>query len=168
VQVFDGDIEGGVTYEVEGGSTVIDYVVYPYGSGETYVNGERFVGKEGDTAIDIGGDCTVWRLIPGQMYTPAGQDYWTGIADVIAHEAPERGFTNQWLIDCQFHAYHPSESSLWKPGAYSDYFPFINRCHFCSSDLEGDDEFVLTLHGGARRFAGVRWPAWMRRAKQLE
>lgn len=50
--------------------------------------------------------------------------------DGILHDAPPESFSNEWLIDFQFKGYNLSESSLWKPSAYSDYFLFSDRCHF--------------------------------------
>lgn len=46
--------------------------------------------------------------------------------------------TNEWVMGTQLKAYHPSESSMWKPDAYSDYWPFVNRCHFMSPEIAGD------------------------------
>ena len=72
-----------------------------------------------------------------------GADAFDGIAPTggvggIAHTAEPRGFTNEWMIGFQFKAYHPSESSIWKPSAYSDYFTFSDRCHFYHPSYPGD------------------------------
>lgn len=138
VEVASGDIEPAAIYEVEGTTPGIDFVDY---DGITWQPGERFTGGGSDDFTAYG-DATVWRLIPGQMYTPAGQDYWDGIADRIAAVAPPQGWSNRWVMGFQFRAYHPSESSLWKPGAYSDYFPFTNRCHFGSPEIGADPSWL--------------------------
>ena len=55
-------------------------------------------------------------------------DALSGITDAIAHDAPPEGWSNEWVGFWQFKGYNPSESSLWKPDAYSDFFAMSDRC----------------------------------------
>jgi hypothetical protein len=108
--IVSGSIKEGFLYEVREGSIEYD--------GKTYVQGERFVGS---STGDFGGG--------GKVYE----------ADGIRHTAQPHDYTNEWLLGCDFIAYHPSESSIWKPSVYSDYFPhLVNRCHFYSPYIATD------------------------------
>jgi hypothetical protein len=62
-------------------------------------------------------------------------DSLAGIRDAIAHEAPEAGWTNEWVGFWQFKGYNPSGTSLWKPDSYSDYFALSDRCLFTHNPL---------------------------------
>jgi hypothetical protein len=95
-----------------------------------------------------------------------GADTFAGIAPVngvggIAHTAPPRGFTNQWMMGFQLKAYHPSESSIWKPSAFSDYFTFSDRCHFYHpsyvSDLQQHFDYGATLSLAPEAAPGYRY-----------
>jgi len=95
-----------------------------------------------------------------------GADTFDGIAPTdgvggIAHVAEPRGFTNEWMIGFQFKAYHPSESSIWKPSAYSDYFTFSDRCHFYHpsypSDLQQHFDYGETLSLSPEGAPGYRY-----------
>ena len=77
-------------------------------------------------------------------YGSTQADSLAGIRDAIAHEAPDAGWTNEWVGFWQFKAYNPSGSSLWKPDSYSDYFALSDRCMFAHNPLSiGQD---LKLH----------------------
>ena len=93
-------------------------------------------------------------------------DTFNGIAPVngvggIVHTAEPRGFTNEWMMGFQFKAYHPSESSPWKPSAYSDYFTFSDRCHFYHptypSDLQQHFDYGQTLSLSPEGASGYRY-----------
>lgn len=95
-----------------------------------------------------------------------GADTFDGIAPVggvggIKHAAEPRWFTNEWMIGFQFKAYHPSESSIWKPSAYSDYFTFSDRCHFYhpsyTSDLQQHFDYGETLSLSPEGAPGYRY-----------
>jgi hypothetical protein len=58
------------------------------------------------------------------------------VHDGIRHAALRKGFTNEWTMFVEPRCYHPSESSIWKPAAYSDYFAFCDRCHFYSGTAQ--------------------------------
>ena len=99
-------------------------------------------------------------------HATTGQDSFTGIAPTdgvggIAHTAEPGGFTNEWMIGFQFKAYHPSESSIWKPSAYSDYFTFSDRCHFYHptypSDLQQHFDYGETLSLSPEGAPGYRY-----------
>ena len=74
-----------------------------------------------------------YRAVPHSY----GADALEGITDAIATDAPERGCSNEWCGFVNSHPYHVSESSAWKPSAFSDYFPIIDRCMFYSSAIKG-------------------------------
>jgi hypothetical protein len=93
-------------------------------------------------------------------------DTFAGIAPVdgvggIAHTAEPRGFTNEWMMGFQFKAYHPSESSIWKPSAFSDYYTFSDRCHFYHptyvSDLQQHFDYGQTLSLSPEGAPGYRY-----------
>lgn len=100
--VENGQIKAGYRYEVRTGD-----VVY---AGSGYTAGTVFMGLEGHGGWEGG----------GAVYE----------ADGIRLAAPPGGETNRWVIGAQFKAYGLSESSLFKPEAYSDYFALSDRCHF--------------------------------------
>lgn len=85
----------------------------------------------------------------------------TGGVGGIVHTAQPRGFTNEWMMGFQFKAYHPSESSIWKPSAYSDYFTFSDRCHFYHptypSDLQQHFDYGQTLSLSPEGASGYRY-----------
>ena len=80
----------------------------------------------------------------GQVFTAVkGARTWIGSGAVfefngIRHTAEPEALTNEWLLGIQLKPYHPSDSSLWKPDAYSDYWPLVNRCHFYSPEIAND------------------------------
>jgi len=84
------------------------------------------------------GNSVLW-LTPNYKAVPRanGTDALEGITDAIATDAPPRGYSNEWCGFVNSHPYHVSESSLWKPSAFSDYFPIIDRCMFYSSAING-------------------------------
>jgi hypothetical protein len=93
-------------------------------------------------------------------------DTFAGIAPVngvggIAHTAEPQGYTNEWMMGFQFKAYHPSESSIWKPSAFSDYYTFSDRCHFYHptypSDLQQHFDYGQTLSLSPEGAPGYRY-----------
>jgi hypothetical protein len=54
------------------------------------------------------------------------------VLDGIRHAARKRGWSNEWVMFPQFKAYNPSATSIYKPDAYADFFPFSERCFFHS------------------------------------
>lgn len=65
-------------------------------------------------------------------------DMFDGIADAIAATAPENGFTNEWVATIDFKALRYLETSIWKPDAYSKFWPLANRCHLLDPDIAAD------------------------------
>jgi hypothetical protein len=88
--------------------------------GTNYVAGQVFTGVHG--AGEFQGD--------GHVY-----EY-----DGIRHTPEREGETNEWLMGHQFKVYHPSDSSIWKPDAYSDYWFLSERCLFGYNNLPEDLE----------------------------
>lgn len=54
----------------------------------------------------------------------------------ITATASPTGYTNEWVMELCGKPYSPSESSLWKPEVYANYYPYINRCHFAAPRTE--------------------------------
>lgn len=76
-------------------------------------------------------------------YYPAGTTFTAGRDDLnytgnglvyesngIRASAEPTGESREWVMGLQLKAYRANESSIWKPGAYSDYFAFSERCQF--------------------------------------
>ena len=78
-----------------------------------------------------GGKSVIWinPLAPSLNGLPDA-DTLSGIRDEIATEAPDGGYSNEWVMVPQFKAYHPSATSLWAPETYSDFFANSDRCAF--------------------------------------
>jgi len=124
-RVLSTEIQNGITYVVRTGSAMYN--------GHNYTEGQTFVGVSGVTEF-------------------------TGSEEVYEHDgirefAPPNGYSNEWLIGVEFKAYHPSESSIWKPSAYSDYYGLMNRCHFYSPDIANDE--VTLMHGAFGQRVGT-------------
>lgn len=116
-RVSSSEVTTGISYVVRTGS-----VFY---NNKNYVTGQTFVGVAGVTTFT--GD--------GELY-----EY-----DGIRASAPVNGYSNEWLLGVEFKAYHPSDTSLWKPDSYSDFYGLMNRCHFYSPDIANDA--VTLMHG---------------------
>lgn len=99
------------------------------------------------------------NYVTGQQFTGvAGQSTYTGGGELFEYEgiratAPVNGYSNEWLLGVEFKAYHPSETSIWKPSAYSDYYGLMNRCHFYSPDIAND--YSTLMHGAFGERAGT-------------
>lgn len=113
-RVPSGSVEWGREYQVRTGNIT-------YGD-RTYAAGQRFIGVNGQTGYTGG----------TELYE----------ADGIALTAPPQGYSNRWLLGIEFKAYHPDEASIWKPSAFSDYWPLLNRCLFYSPEV-GQDVYTL-------------------------
>lgn len=116
-RISSSEIQWGIQYTVRTGT--IEY------NGQTLVAGSLFTGASGVTTYEGG----------GEVY-----EY-----DGIRHTAPPQGYSNEWMLGVEFKAYHPSESSIWKPSAYSDYYGLMDRCHFYSPDIAND--YSTLMHG---------------------
>ena len=60
----------------------------------------------------------------------------------IRSTAPTGGETNEWVLDVELRPYDTDEASLFKPSAYTDYFAFLNRCHFYSNPMQFDADLL--------------------------
>lgn len=112
--VTSGNIEADVVYEVRatGGDTVT-YNSVVYGDGDT------FAGVSGVTTYSV-----------------------SGSPDVREHEgirtsARPGGWSNEWVIWLQTMAYSPSSSNTFDIEAYTDHFPFMDRCTLFSGPVAG-------------------------------
>ena len=125
------DVETGRTYIVRGSP---GYVVY---NGDSYVQGQTFEAVAGTNVFAEFGIARVYEN------------------DGIRHEASENGFSNGWMVGFDFKVHRPEETSVWKPDAYSDWFPFSDRCQFYQ-DWESH-----TLNADARRHFAYGSKIWM-------
>lgn len=57
--------------------------------------------------------------------------------------APENGVTNEWVLDVELRPYDEDSASLFKPDAYTDYYSFVNRCHFYSNQMPTDPDLLM-------------------------
>lgn len=146
-----------VSYEVTGGKSVLRFkrfAQYP-GIDGTEVRADCFADIapsldalasgaliEGETYIVRGSGQIVYRgtgYSQDQTFTATTDASFEKIGSVelyvrdgIRHAALKKGFTNEWTMFLEPRCYHPSDSSIWKPEAFSDYFSFHERCHFYS------------------------------------
>lgn len=111
--VQTGEIVRDEKYIVRGASGGITY------DGATFGPGQTFLGRT-KTKFEASGDALLY------------------IYDGIRSQARERGFTNEWLMFIGTHVYHPSESSIWKPEAYADFFTWNQRCHYQSGSINNN------------------------------
>lgn len=133
-QVLSGDLLAERTYIVR--VAAVTYL------GDEYAPGETFTAVAG---------ASTFTTVTGQVFEYNG----------IRHAAYAQGETNEWLMGVQFKGYHPSESSLWKPDAYSDYFALSNRCHFYAPEVGNDAPLLWHTAYGQRvsgTFGGVLAP----------
>lgn len=102
----------GVSKIVEG----VEYVVRSHTGGSITYNGirylheKRFVGSK-ESTFDTDGDALLLEY------------------EGIKPTAPKGGWSNEWVMDEEFHFYHPSSSSLWKLDSYADWYMRGNRCN---------------------------------------
>lgn len=79
----------------------------------------------------------------------------------IAHTAPVNGWTNEWVLDVELRPYDNDAASLFKPDAYTDYFSFINRCHFYSNQMLVDSELLRHISYNEPPLAPESPPGWI-------
>lgn len=120
--VASGSLLGGVQYKVTGGSVVHN--------GVTVADGETFTAAVG--VKDFTGEGEV-RQVNG-----------------ILASAPPNGLSNEWMMFVGLNCYNDSESSDYKPEAYSDSIVgLINRCKFFANPAVSDMTSDLTNHVGS-------------------
>jgi hypothetical protein len=134
-EVFEGyeSILAGHHYLVE--SSTGGSVTY---RARAYTNGQEFIGVTDGDDFTTSGTVTLWHILRGYLTPTSGADLFAGIAGEVRSVAPEGGTTNRWLIDFEFLPYNTSDSSIWKPSAYSDWFGFNYRGTFFSGDINRD------------------------------
>lgn len=89
---------------------------------------------------------------------------WTGAGNVYEYDgtistAFKTGWTNEWLLDVDLLHYATSESSLWKPDAYSDIIWYSNRCQFDSYGLRFDRDLKWQAQYGGKYFYNPEMPS---------
>lgn len=107
--IASGYIVNGERYIVDGAAGAITY------AGATYRNGQTFTGTTETEFTTDNPDTSVY------------------IYDGIKATALEKGWTNEWCSFVETKGYNPSETSIWKASAYSDYWAFCDRCNFNAS-----------------------------------
>lgn len=119
-EIESGDIKAGRPYEVIEGT-----IAY---NSQNLTQGDTFTGLDGIEDFTGGGSI---KETEGIRATAGAKDE-----------------SNEWLVGVQFKAYHTSESSLWKPDSYSDYFALSNRCLFYSHEVEVKPDLVWQFGAG--------------------
>ena len=104
---------------VEPGELIEDEVYVVRGTGTVSYRGSNYSDGQSFTA-DATADFT------------ADEGTSVFVKDGIRAKARKKGWSNRWCSFIQTKCYHPSESSIWKPEAYGDYFAWNQRCHFYS------------------------------------
>lgn len=142
-----------VSYEVAGGKSILRFRRFAYGMDQ--VRADAFHGVappldpvpsgeliEGETYIvrsATGGlvDYNGARYANDQLLTATAVRDFQAVGDALVYvhdgirqTALKRGWTNRWCVFLESKVYHPSASSLWKPEAYADFYPFNQRCMF--------------------------------------
>lgn len=82
--------------------------------------------------------------------------------DGIYATAPREGMTNEWLMGHHFKVSHPSDSSIWKSDAYSDFWTISERCHFYGTHTA---DFAMQLDYGSALSIAPESPTGWRYAK---
>jgi hypothetical protein len=146
-----------VSYEVSGGKSILRFKRFPQYPGIDGIELRADAFKDIAPPID---PVTSGNLIEGETYIVRGSGSVSYLGnnysqdatftatrekefgshgsvdlyvhDGIRHTALKKGFTNEWTMFLEPRVYNPRGSSIWKPEAYSDYFPFCDRCHFYS------------------------------------
>jgi len=58
-------------------------------------------------------------------------DMWVDLLDQITHDAPEKGWSNRWVLDvCLIPG--DTDTTSWKPSAFGDIFAMPDRCATCA------------------------------------
>lgn len=99
-----------------------------------FIRGEDVVGY----AVEDGKSVLWVRRYAFGLGASVNLDIFDGIADAIAHEAPPGGMTNEWVATIDFKALRNLDASIWKPDAYSKFWPLSNRCQFLDPDIAQD------------------------------
>jgi hypothetical protein len=99
------------TYKVRASGAAIEY------AGHRYAPGSSFTGQPGITTFTG----------PGPVDETNG----------IHHDAAPGGYTREWVMGWSLKPYNPADASIWKPDAYSWYFPLADRCLFYYGQIGG-------------------------------
>lgn len=111
------------------------------------VNRQQFVGYE---VVKVAGVQKSVLWFKRRSVYNSGIDLFGGIADRIAATAPQAGWSNEWVLGISLKPYHPSDSSLWKVGAFGDYWSLFNRCLFFSHEVALDTDWLWHVAYGQR------------------
>ena len=123
--IESGKIVWGRRYVVKGAGSVV------YGL-RTYAVGEQFTGMSGERGYTVTGGAEVWEV------------------EGIRATAEPGGFTNEWLMGVELKPYNPSESSIWKLDAFTDWLGNFDRCTFCDPGAAIDKRLAQHMAFGNR------------------
>lgn len=153
-------------YAVEGGKSVLWFARHAYGlsTSDTWEGiapqAERMVSgdlEEGREYVVREGIVTYQgaEYSAGESFTAVADSTFAGSGklyqkDGILHTALKAGETNEWMLGVYLGHYNNSESSIWKPEAYSDWVPPINRCHFFSPEIANNPSTLWHVAFGQR------------------
>lgn len=146
-----------VGYEVSGGRSTLYFKRFAYGNSGDRLDmwdgiappySPQWKLHEGETYLVKGGPGTIRYngvdYSDGAQFTATANPDFEAVGDArvyvkegIRHSALRKGVTNQWLLFLETKCYDPSESSIWKPAAYSDYFTWNQRCMFYPQYMPG-------------------------------
>lgn len=129
------------------------------------VNGEDML--SGDSIL-LGYEVTDGKsILYLKRYTSNNDDMWAGIINTanpdsngIVNTANTASWTNEWLMFVNTKCYSPSNSNIFKPDLYSNYFPYINRCALLPSSTDANNSQDLF------RFSHEWHPNWPTPRKQ--
>jgi len=113
-EVVSGYLQIGREYLVTGTTGSVVYGRLIYGPSQKFTTTTA-----GGATYEQSGDCKVYE------------------SNGIVTTAPQKGWSNEWLFGCSFTGYNPSDTSIWKPSAYSDYFATttVERCNFYTPNV---------------------------------
>lgn len=167
-----------IGYEVAGGKSILYFTRYAYGlSHDSPV--DIFAGiAPGRLEVSAGAIQPDRRYIvravdpdsPDGNVSYAGANYgvgqtFTGLrgeasysatdAKVYEYEgiypvAPYASETNEWQMHLELKNFSNSDSSIWKPEAYGDYFAWANRCHFEGAEIQGKSDLAWHFNYGQK------------------
>lgn len=108
--IASGELVNGETYVIRGATGAVTY------AGTSVAIGSEFTAGT-DTEYSATGDAVPW------------------VVDGIRHAALPAGWSNEWVFFLQTHCSNPSDTSVYKPDLYADFFTFGAPEHFRSPSI---------------------------------
>lgn len=104
-------------------------------------------------------------VLAGQEFTgETGFPDYNGSAEVLEAEglravAPPQGWSNEWLMEAPLKVSDYSETSEWKASAFSDFFLWVNRCHWMGYDIAPHADLAWHYNSGQDRMVSPESPS---------